>query len=260
MVRGRIVPTMLVVGLAAGSMEPSLHAAPPDYGAGPQGIIRQGAVPPIDAFPFGPLFGYPAANLGSPQPSGHQVIPTGPNGYVYRPVTDLGKFIELAVRALKSGDYQAVLVQIEPVVTEQPGEGYAWLIRAQALFGLARYTEAAESLHTALRLLPQERWGQPVVRFREYFASAAEYTARLRALEWHVRSQPQDPAGHYLLGYHYGYLGHEELATRELAATVRLLTGKDVSAGDVLAPSGDEPPRPGLPREDPPPVSRRREF
>ena len=230
------------------------------YGLGTAGVIPPRPVPSVDAFPFVSVFGPPAVNLGFPQPLGHQIIPTGPNGYIYRPVTDLRAFVNRATAALRAADYARVLVELEPVLAESPDDGNAWLLREQALFALARYPQAAEALHVALRLLPQVEWGQPVVRRRDYFRSVEEYAARLRALEAYVAGHPGEGAGHFLLGYHYGYLGRSGQAERELRAALRIMTGANDLAEALLAPTRHaDGPSPGLPRDEIP-LRRVREF
>ncbi|HEY4309871.1 MAG TPA: hypothetical protein VGN12_10505 [Pirellulales bacterium] len=223
---------------------------------GGAGVIRPSAFFTYDAFPFSPLFGYPAINLGFPQPLGHQVISYGASGYIYRPVTDLGSYYDRALAALRAANYSQVLIELDPVLAELPDDGDTWMVRAQALFALGTYGKAAESLHIALRLLPQQQWGDPVLKVREYFASEGEFAARLAELESHVRSNPREGAGHFLLGYFYGYRGKVPEAERELRRALRLMTGDDGLASALLAPlqaaetdggnPGNEKPRPGL--------------
>jgi hypothetical protein len=239
---------------------------PLSLGLGSSGVISP--VPQLSfyAFPFISVFGPPAPNLGYPQPLGHQIIPTGPNGYIYRPVTDLGDFLQRALAALREANYAQVLVELDPLLTETPDDGHVWILRAQAMFGLADYGKAAEALHVALRVLPREEWGRPIVKRRDYFHSSEEYTARLHALESYVRLHPGIGAGHFLLGYHYGYLGRASEAARELQTALQLMTGSDELANALLAPASAAPltpdrPRPGLLlEEDLPSAHGPREF
>ncbi|HVU87307.1 MAG TPA: hypothetical protein VHD36_08295 [Pirellulales bacterium] len=223
-------------------------------------VLRPSGFLTYDAFPFSPLFGYPAVNLGFPQPLGHQIISYGANGYIYRPVTDLGAYYDRAAAALKAGNYSQVLIELDPVLKEMPEDGDTWMLQAQALFALGTYGKAATALHTALRLLPQSSWGRPVMKAGEYFSSEAEFTARLRALEAYVRTHPREGAGHFLLGYYYGYRGHPSQAVAELRTALQLVTGDDELANALLAPLGSAPaaddagekPRPALDEGDGP--------
>jgi|GEM_PF-5619915 len=200
------------------------------FGFGQSGFIPRRPVVVIDPLTYSPLFGAPSIALGYPPTIGHQHIPTGPNSYVYRPISDMGQLVRLAKLSIQEADYQAALLNLEPVLKLSPNNGDAWLDESQALFGLGRYTEAATALHLAMRTLPREAWGAPVRNFRNYFRSIAEYTTLLRALEAYVKEHPDVAAGHYLLGYHYGYLGHAANAERELKAAIEMVSGEDLES------------------------------
>jgi len=247
----------------------------PNTWIGGASVIAPSAFIVADPFPYSGLLANPVVNLGYPQPLGFQRISTGPNGYIYRPVTDLRMLVDQARGALKGADYELALVHLDPVLASAPDDGTAWMIRAQALFAAGSYAKAASALHMALRLLPRYAWGQPVTNPPEFFASDAEYAARLRALETYVATHPDEGAGHFLLGYHYGYRGRGTDANRELRTALRLATGSDKAAEALLAPTAGTPrpleaqvqpsdaPSPGLAREDDtvvPPAHRPREF
>ncbi|HEY2838716.1 MAG TPA: hypothetical protein VGJ26_06195 [Pirellulales bacterium] len=225
------------------------------FGVGQSGVIRPQTYTVFNAWTWSPLFGPPTIGSGYPQPIGHQHIPTGPNSYVYRPVTDLSMMLGLARQSIHEADYQAALLNLEPVLKVSPANGEAWMAESQALFGLGRYPEAATALHFSMRNLPREAWGEPVRNFSRYFRSSEEYTARLRALEAYVRANPAEAAGRYLLGYHYGYLGHATEAKRELEIAIKLVAA--ANAGNLVAPPAAAPspaaqePGPAPAREGP---------
>lgn len=235
---------VLTAILFCGALSFAWQATAQDYslfGMGQAGVIRPQVYTYYNPWTWSPLFGPPTIGSGYPQPLGHQHIATGPNSYVYRPVTDLSMLVGLAKQSIQQADYQAALVNLEPVLATSPDDGEAWLTQSQALFGLGRFEESAAALHLAWRSLPREAWGAPVRNFQTYFSSGAEYTARLRALEAFVRKHPDESSGHYLLGYHYGYLGHAKAATRELETAVRLVSA--ASPEQFAAPPGaGQPP------------------
>ncbi len=223
-------------------------------------VIRPSGFLTYNAFPFSPLFGYPAVNLGFPQPLGHQIISYGSNGYVYRPVTDLGAYYDRAAAALKAANYNQVLIELDPVLQEMPDDGDSWMLEAQALLRWAPTARRPVRCTGRVQRLPQSSWGRPVVKAADYFASEAEFAARLRALEAYVRLHPREGAGHFLLGYFYGYRGKATQAESELRTALRLVTGDDELANALLAPlsatpaaAGDqEKPRPGLDEDEGP--------
>jgi len=226
------------------------------FGMGQSGVIRPQVYTYYNSWTWSPLFGPPTIGSGFPQPLGFQHISTGPNSYVFRPVTDLTMLVGLARQSIQEADYQAALVNLEPVLANAPDDGEALLTQSQALFGLGRFPESAETLHLAWRNLSRDDWGAPVRNFKTYFRSGQEYTARLRALESFVREHPAESSGHYLLGYHYGYLGYSAEATRELETAIKLAsapTVENIAAPPpvVATPRATPQPGPAPPRDGP---------
>jgi predicted Zn-dependent protease len=200
------------------------------------GVIAAPNFPPVATLgPYPTLFPYSALTSGYPQPLGHQIIYTGRNSYVYRPVTNLRGMVATAIEDLRGGRFEEALVELQPVQSENATDGFAALLESQAQFGAGKYSQAAESLRVALMNLPQDHWGQTVVDHEEYFGSSDRYMKRLYALASHVREQPTDAAAHFLLGWHLGFLGHATGATRELQAAIELSSQRDELAQRLLA-------------------------
>jgi hypothetical protein len=65
------------------------------------------------------------------------------------------------------------------------------------------------------------------------YTDVAVYTAQLRALEFHTKSHADDPAGLFLLAYHYLCTGHPDAAARKLRDVVSLQPDDRVAA-DLL--------------------------
>ena len=61
------------------------------------------------------------------------------------------------------------------------------------------------------------------------------YTNQLRALEAHVRSNPNSAPGQFLLGYHYLIQGHKENAGSQFEKVVQLQPQDQLSASFVKA-------------------------
>jgi predicted Zn-dependent protease len=145
--------------------------------------------------------------------------------------------VATAIEDLRAGRFEEALVELEPARSETAADGFAALLASQAQFGVGKYFKAAQSLRTALKNLPQDRWGQTVVDHAEYFGSSDRYMKHLYALASHVRQHPTDRAAHFLLGWHLGFLGHTTGATRELQAAIELGSQRDELAGQLLAHS-----------------------
>ena len=80
----------------------------------------------------------------------------------------------------------------------------------------------------------------PPLRFVP-IGTSAYYTEQLRRLEKFVGEHPDAPYARFLLGYHYGFLGHSKQARTELAQAVKL-EEPDELAGRLLAHFGGEAP------------------
>lgn len=221
----------------------------------------------VDA-PFGPFTLFPTVVVWPWwQPLGHEVVPLGPNGYVYRPIyplaaEDLGPppapdaeashgdaaaIMERAVAAARAGDYQAALASLDLLLARDPADGYAHLLRAFVLLMLREYPAASDALHRALWTLPREEWGAVAANWQDYVPEPAAFDRALHSLEWFVRQHPFRPEGHFLLGYHYGYLGRHREAVDELSEALELYQIDGV-APELLeffrsVPPAESPPR-----------------
>ena len=236
----------------------------------------------------GDIYGVPF--VGSVrQPVGHRITPLGPNGYTYEPVyredllqasavpaalarnvepapvappaaipeeeveplpelrPDPVELLEAAAAAFRRGRYEDA---VEMLSDSRTGE--AALLRGQSLLAAGRVPQAAEAVHAALALTPQRQWGTVVARFRDYYADSRDYTEHLRALEGYVAAHPRSAPGRFLLGYHYGFLGHAAEAERQLQQagqlaegdpTVEALRRRFAPLGDAeAAPQNDQQP------------------
>ena len=73
-----------------------------------------------------------------------------------------------------------------------------------------------------MMLLPQDQWGVVIKNYKELYTSNATYTAQLRALEKASNAKPDDAGMHFLLGFHYNYLGYPTQAAHELEKVMQL--------------------------------------
>jgi hypothetical protein len=226
---------------------------------------------PLRPWPYAPfayydlLYGFAPAYLTAPQPSGHQITATGPNSYIYQPtyaqpplavatspavssvvppavpsVSPADRAMQQATAEFQAGRYQSVIEQLQPIISANPRLGFPLLLESHAYFALGRYSEAAAALHLALEALPADQWGTILDRYRDLYR-ATRYTDHLRALEQHVERNPAEAAGHFLLGYHAGFLGQRQNAAPHLAQAVAL-SPTDAVARALLGRFGDTAP------------------
>ncbi|HWB00540.1 MAG TPA: tetratricopeptide repeat protein [Pirellulales bacterium] len=218
---------------------------------------------PVYPDPFGPydlLGGFARAAVTAPQPSGHVIIPTSANGYIYAPTYDwpqtaanftggmpdlnAGPMItsynaapvgppaplapptpdeqlERAITAFRSGQYAEAARWARSAAAADPQAGLASLVEMHALFALGRYGESATALRRAIAALPASQWGEIMNRYRDFYL-VSRYTDHLAALERYVVAQPRDQAAQLLLGYHASYLGQRISAIEHLRIAVEL--------------------------------------
>ncbi len=122
----------------------------------------------------------------------------------------------------KQGKYQAAIQNWRHALVDDPTNGAIVLLLGQAMFAAGQYNEAAGATQAALRLLPPDKWGTVVIHYKELYPNIQDYTNQIRAAEKARDAKPDDPALHFLLGFHFGYLGYPKHAVKELDKTLEL--------------------------------------
>lgn len=162
---------------------------------------------------------------------------TSPNSYVFAPVEPPAdgtvveaapesgaaqQFLDEAIAAFRAGDYKEALRLAQHATVDMPDNGAVYLLVAQAYFATGEYLSAAETLHHAMSMLPEEEWGLFVTNYRDYYGNVGDFTAQLRELETWLAKEPTAPFGYFWLGYSYGYLGYPEYAVGQLDQAIEL--------------------------------------
>ena len=162
----------------------------------------------------------------------------------------------------KQGKYQAAIQSWRHALVDDPRNGAIVLLLSQALFAAGQYDEAAGATQAALQLLPPDKWGTVVIHYKELYPNIQDYTNQIRALEKARDAKPEDPAMHFLLGYHFGYLGYPKHAVKELDKTIelapkdemakKLRTDFSAKLNDADKPAAGAPEKqPEKPKDDP---------
>ncbi len=90
------------------------------------------------------------------------------------------------------------------------------MLLGQALFAMGKYDEAAGATQAAMQMLPEDKWGIVISNYSQLYGNIQDYTDELKALETARDKQPDSPALHFLLGFHFGYLGYPKHAVRRV--------------------------------------------
>ncbi len=133
-----------------------------------------------------------------------------------------GEFLDQGDVDFKAGKYQAAARDWRHALTDDPQNGGAVLLMAQTLFALGQYEQAAAATQSAMQMLPQDKWGIVMANYKDVYGNIEDYTHQLKALEKARDAKPDSPALHFLLGFHFGYLGYEKQAVRELDKALTL--------------------------------------
>jgi tetratricopeptide (TPR) repeat protein len=134
-----------------------------------------------------------------------------------------------AREAFKAGDYAKSLELVDQAIKTMPNDATLHEFRAQTLFALKRYDEAAATLYSVLSAGPGWDWTTLI----SLYADPEVYTQQLRALEAFVSQNPSSAAAHFVLAYQYLTEEHPEAAVVELKS-VTGLQPKDTLSAQLL--------------------------
>jgi thioredoxin-like negative regulator of GroEL len=136
------------------------------------------------------------------------------------------QLFDQARTAFQARDFKRALELIDESIALSPSDATLHEFRALCLFALKDFQQAAGTIYAVLAAGPGWNWETLV----SLYASVSVYTEQLRALESHVRANPDDAAATFLLAYHYITMGHLESAVKQLEQVTRLLPDDQLSA------------------------------
>ena len=149
------------------------------------------------------------------------------------------EYLRRAETAFRSGDYEQAVRWANHAIIEMPRHGKHYLLLSQALFAVGEYRESAAIAQQGMTLLSPAEWGDVVKNFRRYY-TGNNYVDQMRRLEKFALDNPGAAYARFLIGYHYGFLGHTAKARGELARAVEL-ESRDEMARRLLELFGGQP-------------------
>ena len=155
-------------------------------------------------------------------------------------IPNVSDYARRAKEAFRDGRYEDALRLASHAIVETPDNGKPHLLASQALFALGNYRNAARAVHQAMTLLESEQWGHVVENYVEYYTDDA-YVKQMERLVAFVKKNPDTAYARFLRGYHYGFLGYQEDAHRELTKAIEL-ESRDKMARHLLVHFGGKPP------------------
>lgn len=120
----------------------------------------------------------------------------------------------VAESSFRSHHYDDAIGWAKRAARETPRDGRLFLLLSQAHLAVGEYRDAAGAARLGMSLLPAEDWGYVVENFRHYYHDA-DYVAQVGRLRRFLDENPDHADGHFLLGYHWVFLGYSEAAKRE---------------------------------------------
>ena len=131
-------------------------------------------------------------------------------------------FVATGEQAFKAGKYREAAQLWQHALVDDPGNAPVVLLMAQALFAQGQYADAAGASQMAMQLLPDSEWGTVIKKRDDIYGNPDHYNSQLKALEEARDTKPDDPALHFLLGFHYGAIGQPKQAVEALDKTIQL--------------------------------------
>jgi tetratricopeptide (TPR) repeat protein len=163
-------------------------------------------------------------------------------------VAKANKEFDAAREAFKAGDPVKAQALVDKAIVLLPSDATLHEFRALTLFAQGRYKDAAATLYAVLAAGPGWDWKT----MRGLYPDEDSYTRQLRALEEHVRKDPNSAEARFVLAYQYLVLGSKDEAVKQLKEVVRLqpqdklssallkaLTPSDTAAAPPAPPKGN---------------------
>jgi len=152
------------------------------------------------------------------------------------------KLFDSGLAQFKAGQYRQALTSFDSALQKLPGDPVVHEVRALTLFALGQYKPAAAALNSFLSSAPGMDW----TTMSSLYGNVDDYQAQLRKLEEYSRSNPNDPASHFVLAYQYLVTGSTADAMDALKVVVKNQP-KDATAKRMLdaLTASEQPPTPG---------------
>lgn len=143
-----------------------------------------------------------------------------------------------AMEAFRLTDYDKALDITNKGISQYADDAVLHEFRALILFAKNDYQQAAATIHSVLAVGPGWDWTTLI----GMYSNSNLYTDQLRTLEAFTRSNPQDAASQFLLGYHYMTCGHPDAAAASFRQVISLKPDDRVAADLLRMITPTDPP------------------
>jgi tetratricopeptide (TPR) repeat protein len=166
---------------------------------------------------------------------------------------------DAAREAFYQGDYAAALASANKALAAMPNDPIIHEFRALVMFAQGKYRDAAAGLYSVLSVGPGWDW----TTLSSLYPSVDTYTKQLRALEQHVKQNPQASDARFVLSYHYLTTSNVDAASRQLKELYKqspedvlikqllvMTAGPEAVGGAPVASDTEAPQAPAIPVAD----------
>lgn len=153
---------------------------------------------------------------------------------------DAAEYQAMAEDAFRTGDYLAAARWSRHAIVEQPRNGGLHLFAGLILFATGDYGRSASAVQRGMSLSSRESWGVVVKNYTRLY-QGDQYVNQMKRLNNFIKETPGAPYAYFLRGYHYGYLGHETAAQKDLAKAIKLESRDELSSELLVAMGGQSP-------------------
>lgn len=149
-------------------------------------------------------------------------------------------FLRDAEAAFHAGDYEEAIRLANHALVDSPQDGRVHLFTAQTLFALGDYEGAAAAIHQGASLLPEGDWGSIVENYQRYY-HGRDFVHQMDELNRFIGENSDAAYAYFVRGYEHGFLGHHEMAIKDLTKAVEL-ESRDELAVRLIERFGGVPP------------------
>ena len=169
-------------------------------------------------------------------------------GLVIETTESAAEFQRLAELAFREHRYADAARLVHHALIEDRNNGKLHLFASQALFALGDYQASAAAIQSGATLLNRNEWGYVVENYDKFYRGD-DYITQMDNLIEFMKENPNTAYSFFLTGYHYKFLGYDDVAYKFLARAVQL-EDRDRLAAELMEMTDAEPlpaPAPAAP-------------
>jgi len=155
--------------------------------------------------------------------------------YISTP-NSVSEFLQSGKASFLAGDYASAQRQANHAVVEAPDNPKAHELMMLSMFAQGDFAGAAAAAHAVADLGQVPDW--PTLY--GYYKNRDRYVQHLEKLQQHVKENPDQPDGRFLLGFNYQMIGDKNHAEQQFAQYLQLVRAEDQIAVQLFRDVGGD--------------------